>query len=156
MKLSQPTRRQFLAAAAALLPRFSHAADNAVAPVRLGFIGVGSRGSTLLRLLAQQPGTQIVAVCDNEPAKLDRAKKIVTDAGRPAPATLADWKKLLEHRDVDVVVSALPVDLHAACYLDVLAAGKDLYAEKPLGLTVAEGDAVQKAADRSGEDRSEH
>lgn len=148
-------RRQFiaatsLAAAGALLPQFSRAADNAVAPVRLGFIGVGSRGSTLLRLMAQQPGTQIVAVCDNEPSKLDRAKKIVTDAGRPAPETFGDWKKLLEHRDVDVVVSALPVDLHAPCYLDVLAAKKDLYAEKPLGLTVAEGDAVQRAADQSG------
>ena len=58
---------------------------------------------------------------------------------------------------MDVVFSALPVDLHAPCYLDVLAAGKeDLYAEKPLGLTMAEGDAVQKAADRNGEDRSEH
>lgn len=143
-------RRQFLAAtslaaAGALLPKFSHAAE-AVAPVRLGFIGVGSRGSTLLRLMAQQPGTLIVAVCDNEPAKLDRAKKIVTDAGRPAPATFSDWKKMLEHREVDAVVSALPVDLHAACYLDVIAADKDLYAEKPLGLTVAEADAVAKAA----------
>ncbi len=144
-------RRQFLAAtslaaAGALLPNISRAAESAVAPVRLGFIGVGSRGSTLLRLMAQQAGTRIVAVCDNEPGKLDRAKKIVTDAGRPAPVTFAEWKKLLEHREVDVVVSALPVDLHAPCYLDVLAAGKDLYAEKPLGLTVAEGDAVAKAA----------
>lgn len=129
-------RRQFLAAtslaaAGALLPNISRAAESAVAPVRLGFIGVGSRGSTLLRLMAQQAGTRIVAVCDNEPGKLDRAKKIVTDAGRPAPVTFAEWKKLLEHREVDVVVSALPVDLHAPCYLDVLAAGKDLYAENP-------------------------
>lgn len=118
-------------------------------PVRLGFIGVGSRGSTLLRLMAQQPGTEIVAVCDNEPEKLDRAKKIVTDAGRPAPDGFAEWKKLLEHPEVDVVVSALPVDLHASCYVDVLNAGKDLYAEKPLGLTVAECDEVQRVAEQS-------
>ncbi len=120
------------------------------APVRLGFIGVGSRGSTLLRLIAQQVGTEIVAVCDNEPEKLERAKKIVTDAGQPAPAVFADWKQLLEHPSVDVVVSALPVDLHAACYVDVLNASKDLYAEKPLGLTVAECDAVDQAAKQSG------
>lgn len=148
------TRRDFLATTAiaavgAALPLAAQNNSNP-APVRLGFIGVGSRGSTLLRLMARQPGTRIVAVCDNEPAKLDRAKKIVADAGRPAPETFSEWKKLLEHRELDAVISALPVDLHAACYLDTLAAGKDLYAEKPLGLTVAEGDAVQKAADKSG------
>ncbi|MDP1561173.1 MAG: Gfo/Idh/MocA family oxidoreductase [Pirellulaceae bacterium] len=136
-------------AVGAILPSHALAAEDP-APVRLGFIGVGNRGSTLLRLMAQQPGTEIVAVCDNEPDKLDRAEKIVKDAGKPAPAVFEEWKKLLEHPDVDVVVSALPVDLHASCYVDVLVAGKDLYAEKPLGLTVAEGDAVQKAADQSG------
>jgi myo-inositol 2-dehydrogenase / D-chiro-inositol 1-dehydrogenase len=125
-------------------------AANEPAPVRLGFIGVGSRGSTLLRLIAQQAGTEIVAVCDNEPEKLERAKKIVTDAGKPAPAVFAEWKQLLDHAGVDVVVSALPVDLHATCYVDVLNAGKDLYAEKPLGLTVAECDAVEQAAKQSG------
>jgi len=120
------------------------------APVRLGFIGVGSRGSTLLRLLAQQAGTEIVAVCDNEAEKLERAKKIITDAGKPAPVVFAEWKQLLDHAGVDVVVSALPVDLHTSCYVDVLNAGKDLYAEKPLGLTVAECDAVEQAAKQSG------
>lgn len=145
-------RRRFiattaLAAASPLLPKLSSSAENAVAPVRLGFIGVGNRGSTLLRLMAQQAGTRIIAVCDNEPGKLDRAKKIVTDANKPAPETFSDWKKMLEHRDVDAVVSALPVDLHAACYLDVMAAGKDLYAEKPLGLTIDEADAVAKAVE---------
>ncbi|MBL8890280.1 MAG: Gfo/Idh/MocA family oxidoreductase [Planctomycetaceae bacterium] len=119
-------------------------------PVRLGFIGVGSRGSALLRLMTQQPGTEIVAICDIEPDKVAQAKKVVKDAARPEPTGFADWNKLLEHLDVDAVVSALPVDLHAACYVDVLNAGKDLYAEKPLGLTVAECNDVQQAAERSG------
>jgi myo-inositol 2-dehydrogenase/D-chiro-inositol 1-dehydrogenase len=138
-----------LAAGSLLGTSQARAADEPT-PVRLGFIGVGSRGSALLRLMAQQPGTEIVAVCDSDPARLDLAKQIVAEAGQPTPAGFSEWQKLLEHPKVDAVVSALPVDLHAACYVDVLDAGKDLYAEKPLGLTVAECDEVQQAAEKSG------
>ena len=70
-------------------------------------------------------------------------------AGKPQPEGTPEWKKLLEMKAVDAVVSALPCDLHAANYLEVLAAGKDLYGEKPMCLTPSDCDKVVSAANKS-------
>ena len=138
-------RRTFLAASAAAAPALA-AADE---PVSLGFVGVGNRGSSLLANALKLPGVAVAAVCDTDPKMAERAVKTVTDAGRPKPFATADWKELLARKDVAAVVSALPIDLHARNYLETIAAGKDLYAEKPLALTLAECDAVAAAAGRS-------
>ncbi|NBW86587.1 MAG: hypothetical protein EBR23_07115, partial [Planctomycetia bacterium] len=74
------------------------------------------------------------------------AREKVVQAGQPEPFGTADWKELLARTDVQAVTSALPVDLHLPCYLDVLRAGKDLYAEKPMCLTLAECDTLVAAA----------
>jgi predicted dehydrogenase len=89
------------------------------------------------------------AICDIDAPRLDRARKAVEDAGKPRPEGFAEWKGLLERKEIDAVVSALPCDLHAANYLDVLAAGKDLYGEKPLCLTPADCDKVVAAANKA-------
>ena len=74
---------------------------------------------------------------------------MVTDRGQKHPRGTAEWKEMLKFDGVDVVVAAIPCDLHAKLYLDVLAAGKDLYGEKPMCLTPADLDAVVKAAHKS-------
>jgi myo-inositol 2-dehydrogenase/D-chiro-inositol 1-dehydrogenase len=117
--------------------------------IKIGFIGVGGRGHALLRTLLKMDGVAVTALSDTEPANLERAAKSITDAGHRAPEQTDDWHKLLAGGQVDAVVSALPCDLHAQCYLDVIAAGKDLYAEKPMCLTPAECNAVVEAANAS-------
>jgi len=77
------------------------------------------------------------------------AQKLVVEAGQPKPEGYSDWKKLLASKDVDAVVSAVPVYLHAPCYLDTIAAGKDIYAEKPLSRTWAECETVMAAVSGS-------
>lgn len=123
-------------------------ANDAPAPenINVGFIGVGGRGQYLLRLMIALPGVTVTALSDSDPENLEKAFRIVVEAGKPTPATTTDWKALLARDDVQAVVSALPCDLHAACYLDVIAAGKDLYGEKPMCLTVEECNKVVEAA----------
>jgi predicted dehydrogenase len=141
-------RRTFLAAtaAASAAPLLAAEAD---APVALGFVGVGNRGHSLLTNALKLPGVTVAAVCDTDPKMLERAVKTVADSGRPKPFATADWKELLDRKDVAAVVSALPIDLHARNYAETIAAGKDLYGEKPLALTLAECDRVAAAAGRS-------
>jgi predicted dehydrogenase len=136
-----------LMAGAALLPgaMAASAGDN----LTVGCIGVGNRGSAHLKNLLQIPGVVVGAICDNDPVHLEKAQARVVEAGKPKPTGYADWKKMLERKDVGVVVSAIPCDLHAPCYLDVIASGKDLYAEKPLALTIPDTDAVVAAANKS-------
>jgi len=116
--------------------------------VRVGCIGVGGRGSRLLTQLLLIEGVEIRAICDIDPAHLAKAQAMVVEAGQKKPDGLDDWKKLLERTDIDAVVSALPIDLHADNYIDVIASGKDLYGEKPLARTLAECDRVLEAAKR--------
>ncbi|MDY3556445.1 Gfo/Idh/MocA family oxidoreductase [Gemmata sp. JC717] len=147
--MSNPNRRTFLASAAvttATAARLS-AADGAA--LRVGFIGVGSRGTALLRNFLDAKLGTVVAVCDIKDEHAKRASALVTGAGQKAPAQVEDWKKLLEMKDVQAVVSALPCDLHAACYLDAIGAEKDLYGEKPMCLTPQDCDRVVKAAGAS-------
>ena len=145
-------RRTFLGTAGAAL-----AASQLAAPARaganetigVGCIGVGNRGTKLLNSLLKVQGVQVRAICDIKPEHLAEAQKRVVDAGQPKPAGTPEWKKLLEMPGIDAVVSALPCDLHAANYLDVIAAGKDLYGEKPMCLSIADCDKVVAAADSS-------
>jgi myo-inositol 2-dehydrogenase / D-chiro-inositol 1-dehydrogenase len=146
-------RKQFLTttgtlvASAVLTPAWAAAPG---ATVRIGLIGVGSRGSVHLDKLVSMPNVRVAAICDLKPDRLEAAQKKVTDAGQPKPFGTTEWKKLLEVKELDAVSSALPVDLHSACYQDVLAAGKDLYAEKPMCLTLRQCDDLIAAEKKSG------
>jgi predicted dehydrogenase len=115
--------------------------------VRCGFVGVGSRGSALLRATLQVEGVEVVGICDIDADNLGRACGAVEKAQGRKPAAFEDWNKLLALDDLTAVVSALPCDLHYAMYRDTLKAGKHLYGEKPMCLTVAHADAlVQQSA----------
>ncbi len=136
-------RRRFLgcSAAASLALSQGALAENAakgaeVATVRLGIVGVGNRGTALLRALLDLPGVRIVAVCDLEPKHRLRGQGIVEKAQGRRPDAPEDLRRLLERADVDAVIAALPCDLHEAVACETLHAGKHLYIEKPLALTV--------------------
>jgi predicted dehydrogenase len=117
--------------------------------VSVGCIGVGGRGTHLLKNLLKMKSLAVRAICDIDAEHLANAQKLVSDAGQPQPEGCTDWKKLLERKDIDAVVSALPVFEHARCYLDTVAAGKDLYAEKPLCIDRQECDEVVRAVQQS-------
>jgi predicted dehydrogenase len=149
-------RRRFLgcSAAASLAVTQGALADAAAiqaaaVPVRLGVIGVGSRGTTLLRSLLELPGTPIVVVCDAEAKHRQRGQGIVEKARGQRPDACDDYQRVLERSDVDAVVVALPCDLHEPVYRDAILAGKHLYAEKPLGLTLASCDRLIAEAEKS-------
>ncbi len=122
--------------------------------VGIGIVGVGTRGTVLLQNLLQIPGVEIRAVCDIDESHLLRGQATVSDKHQKRPRATADWKQMLTFDGIDAVVAAIPCDLHAKLYLDVIAAGKDLYGEKPMCLTTADLDAVVKAA-RVQADRSD-
>ncbi len=145
-------RRSFLRAggAAAALGSFArlHAAGNEDR-IRVGFIGVGGRGSHHLRTVLDFPFVDVVAVCDIRAGACARAQEAVSKAGKEKPVAYDDHRKLLDDRNVDAVVNATPPDCHARQYLDTLAAGKDLYGEKPMCITPEECDAVAAAAEKA-------
>ena len=151
--MKTPTRRTFLTIAGTTLagPLIlkSGVLGQTTGAVNVGFIGVGGRGSSLLNTILKIPGVAVRAVCDINQERLQKAQKIVAEKGQPSPEGFSEWKRLLERKDLEAVVSALPCDLHARCYLDVIAAGKDLYGEKPMCIAVADCDTVVKAANAS-------
>ncbi len=139
MPPTRVNRRRFLgcSAAASLAISQGHLAEAAgvegvAAPVRIGVIGVGNRGTALVRSLLELKGASIVAVCDAEPRHRQRGQGIIEKAGGGRPEAYDDPRRVLDRKDVDAVVVALPCDLHESVYTDAIAAGKHLYAEKPL------------------------
>jgi len=132
--------------------------------VRVGFIGVGSRGSYLLEKFSAQPDVEVAALCDvYEPYRTrDRsavherylASGRVPKLGESLPAGVgrhADFRDLLDRDDVDAVCIATPDHWHAVQTIQALEAGKDVYVEKPLTITLREGRRmveVQRRTDR--------
>ena len=136
---NQIDRRSFTQGAAALAglaavdPKAAFAARGE--RVRLGFIGVGNRGDQLLDAFMVHPDCEVAALCDVYRPYLEAAQKKV--GGR---AQLHhDYRKLLDQKDLDAVVIATPDHWHALQFVDACRAGKDIYVEKPLSLTIREG-----------------
>jgi predicted dehydrogenase len=133
------------AAASGIWPAPLLARGAAAAKVRLGFIGVGNRGDQLLDAFLKQPDAEVVAICDVYRPYMEAAAR---KAGG-SPALISDHKAVLDRKDVDAVVIATPDHWHAIQTIDACSAGKDIYIEKPLSLTVWEGrkmvEAVRKA-----------
>lgn len=145
-------RRRFLgcSAAASLALSQGIVADAADAtPVRVGLVGLGTRGTSLLRSFLDLPGVQVVALCDAEPKHRTRAQGIVEKARGHRPDALESPDALLSRPEIDAVAVALPCDLHAGVYAAAIRAGKHLYAEKPVALTVRECDRLIVEAEKS-------
>jgi predicted dehydrogenase len=106
-------------------------------PLRVAMIGLGNRGTALLRTVLELPGARIAALCDPETKHGRRAQGIVEKAAGQAPDLCDDARRVFDRHDVDAVVVALPCDLHDRAYRDAIKSGKHLYAEKPLGITLA-------------------
>jgi predicted dehydrogenase len=144
---SSMTRRQFLrrgggvtAAAGLALPHLIPArawgADATPAPserIGIGIIGMGRQAGDLLRVLLGLPEARLVAVAD---VYRKRAEETASKHGATA---YQDYRRLLERKDVDAIITATPDHWRARVCLEACQAGKDIYAEKPMSLTIREG-----------------
>jgi predicted dehydrogenase len=146
--VSGSTRRDFIKQAAlgtaAVLAGPTSRILGANDRVRVGMIGVGARGQDLLRQIIAVPNVEVVAIADVYKRRWDEAKHIA-----PGIQGLDDHRRLLERKDIDAVIVASPLHIHARHFQDALAAGKDLYSEKTLAWSIPEAEQCLAAAKKS-------
>jgi predicted dehydrogenase len=112
--------------------------------IRIGFIGVGGQGNSNLGALMKNA----VAVCDVDETHLAKTKARVEKANGRTCAAYKDYRRILDDKAIDAVLIATPDHWHALPTIHACEAGKDVYCEKPLTLTIAEGQAMVNAARR--------
>ncbi len=147
--IEKMSRRTFSKATAAATLGLTAASANRVLGandrIRLGFIGVGNRGSQVLTAFLQHADAEVVALCDvSEPLLAKAAEMVNAKVDR-----LADFRKVINRADLDAVVIATPDHWHAIQTIDACNVGKDVYVEKPLSVTVYEGRRMVEAARRN-------
>ncbi len=145
------SRRSFLTASAAATATASALTLPASAQpvganerINIGLIGTGGRCRHLMQALAKVPNTRMTAVCDIYEPNLEQAQKLAAaDA-----ATFRDYRRLLDRKDIRAVLIAAPDHWHVPMAVDAMAAGKDVYVEKPLTHRLAEGRTVLDAVNK--------
>ncbi|MBN1488902.1 MAG: Gfo/Idh/MocA family oxidoreductase [Phycisphaerae bacterium] len=163
-------RRQFLkgtasglAVASALLSNGAQAAEKPAARPRrarpgandrvvIGSIGVGDLGRRhhLANCLLPNERIEVAAVCDVDRNHRDMAAQMVKDRTGKRIGNYKDFRDLLDRKDIDAVVVVTPDHWHAIISIAAMEAGKDVYCEKPLTLTIDQGKAMVRTARRYG------
>jgi predicted dehydrogenase len=113
--------------------------------VRIAVIGAGPWGINHVRVVANEPGAKLALVADPDPTALARAKTFAAQLG-----VTQDADRAIEDRTIDAVIIASPASTHAPLAVAALRAGKHVLVEKPLAMTVADAEAVARAARESG------
>lgn len=112
----------------------------------VGLIGCGGIGKVDLSTFFLNPEVDCSVICDVDDAMLAETVKLVEAQRGHKPDTVKDFRKLIERKDVDVVLVATPDHWHALPTIYACEAGKDVYCEKPLGKTIDEGRAMLECA----------
>jgi len=161
------TRRQFLKTSAAaagtamlaptIVPSFVFGADAPSNRITVGFVGVGRMGTGDLREILGHKEAQIVAVCDVDAGRVANAQKAVDASyGKRSAGTYkgcrgyADYRELVAQTDIDAVCVATPDHWHALPAIAAAKAGKDIFLQKPLTLTIQEGRVLSDTVRRYG------
>ncbi len=142
------TRRVFLGTAAAVAASFRPALARQAPSdqVVVGLIGVGGMGTNRLREFVRQPDVRIAAIADVDKRHVDRAIALVEKERGHRPVGYGDFRRLLTTREIDAVTVVTPDHWHAIAAVRAFEAGKDVFVEKPLSYTVAEGRAMADAS----------
>ncbi len=137
-------RRIFMLAGAGALRAVS-ASDRIV----LGVIGSGGRGTLVMTVFQKDPSVQVGAVCDVYEPNLERAMSTAAKTQGQQPRAYRNYRQLLDDKSINAVLIATPEHWHHRQVLDALAAGKDVYVEKPLCQTPEQGVELVEAEKRS-------
>lgn len=146
--MSNYSRRAFLSTGALALSGVAMASavpswmkPGAEAPIKVGIIGCGTRGTGIAKLMKKIPAFQVIACCDTyEPHTKETMRFAVSNA-----KTYSDYRKLLENKEVEAVIIATPLYLHFPMAMDALAAGKHVYLEKTMTHTLQQALKLEKA-----------
>lgn len=147
------SRRSFLGATAAglgltALNLRTLASQQPNEQITLAMIGVGGMGTGRLRQFLEHPDVRIAAICDVDSTHVDRAVAIVESARGYRPKGVEDYRHVLDDREVDAVAIVTPDHWHSIPTVRAFEAGKDVFVEKPLSYSVAEGRAMADASAR--------
>jgi predicted dehydrogenase len=138
------TRRNLITAGAAAMSAASYSRVlGANDTIRLGVIGCGGRGRGVSGIFARNQDVRIVALCDVWAQRVAQAAETLHAEGA---AKFSDHRRLLDEDQTDAIYIATPDHWHCPIAIDALNAGKDVYCEKPLSLTINEGPDVVRAA----------
>ncbi len=114
--------------------------------IQIALVGCGGMGRYNLMDFLDVGPCKVVAVCDIDESRIDEACKVADERGGQKPARVKDYREVIDRKDVDAVIVATPDHWHAIVMLQAVAAGKDVYCEKPACHNIAEGRAMVDAA----------
>jgi len=118
--------------------------------IHLGVIGSGGRGTSVMGTFQKDAAVRVAAICDVYEPNLERALSAAAKVqGGETPRAIRDYRRLLDDRSIQAVLIATPEHWHHRMVLDALAAGKDIYVEKPLCQTPEQGVELVRAGDAS-------
>ena len=115
--------------------------------VRFGIIGIGMQGSSLLGTSVSLPGVECAAACDLYDGRHTLSREITNSAALPVTRR---YQELLNNKDIDCIIAAVPDHWHKQIVVDAVNAGKDIYCEKPMSHSPADGVEMVAAAKKSG------
>ncbi|MCA9416517.1 MAG: Gfo/Idh/MocA family oxidoreductase [Candidatus Omnitrophica bacterium] len=137
-----------------IIPSSALGKDGAVAPserITLGVIGIGPRCRYVLGGMLPQPDLQCVAIADVQASRRDEGKKLVDEHyGNQDLMLYHDFREVLDRKDIDAVLIATGDRWHTTASILAAEAGKDVYSEKPCGLTIAYCQELDEAIQRTG------
>ncbi len=158
MKKKDVTRRDFLKSAAVAAVAASGARPVKASPallsspspgstVHYGFIGTGTEGCSLLKQLTTIPQGRCIATCDTYAPNLKRGVETIGSNPQPYTGSSIEYRRMLERKDMDAVLIATPLSMHAQMVIDALNAGKHVFVEKTMYFKEEEGEQIRKAAE---------
>jgi predicted dehydrogenase len=153
------TRRNFIKTASVLaagsvlpLDALAKARMNVPASdkIRVGLIGANSQGYSNLASILKNPEVECIALCDIDQNVLEKRTGDLAKLNVAKPALYGDYRKMLENKDIDIVIVGTPDHWHCLQLVHSLEAGKHVYVEKPVGNSIAEINIMHKAAKKHG------
>ena len=123
-------------------------------PIRLGFVGIGGRGSYHLDVALGMEGVVVPAICELKPERLYRAKRWIEEAGQPSPTLYdrvpTDFRRLCEEEELDAVICSTSWEWHAAICLAAMRNNKNAVSEVPIILTVDDAWELVETYEKTG------
>jgi len=114
--------------------------------IRIALVGCGGMGRYNLMDFLATGQCDVVAVCDVDDSRIDEACKVAAEKADQKPARVKDYRRVIDNKDIDAVIVATPDHWHAIVMMRAVAAGKDVYCEKPCCHNIREGRAMVEAA----------